>query len=182
MPRRLALADVIDRRALIASELMSGETETSLGERQLWLYLTDESSLEVTHETAGLAPGQAFWSITHHASSEQFDKTGADALDRLNLADTATFADALDTVMTILENRLSKGSDVLSLVTVDSAGIADLLRAYDRYIQTANDVDVYASGWRPVSIGEFATHEYLNVWYETPADEREDCFAYLGDQ
>ena len=182
MPRRLALADVIDRHALITSELMSGETETSLGERQLWLCLTDESSLEVTHETAGLAPDQAFWSITHHASSEQFDKTGTDALDRFNLANTATFADALDAVMAILENRLSEKDDALSLVAIGSAGIADLLHAYDRYVQTANDVDVYASGWRPVSVSEFATHEYLNVWCETPADEREDCFAYLGDQ
>ena len=182
MPKPLCLADVIDQRALVAAELISGETETSLGERQLWLYLTDESSLEVTYETAGLAPDQAFWSITHHSSSEQFDATGTDVLDKFNLADTATFADALDEVLAILENQLPEGNDALGFVSVDSDDVADLLHAYDRYVQTANDVDVYASGWRPVSVSEFATHEYLNVWCETPADEREDCFAYLGDQ
>ena len=182
MPTPLCLADIIDQRAIIASTLIDGETDTALGERQLWLYLIDDSSIEVTYETAGLAPENAFWSITYHASNAWFDMTNEDILDKTNLTSTASFTDALDEVIAILKYHLLEGNDVLACLCPHADDVADLLHAYDRYVQTANDVDVYASGWRPVSIGEFATHEYLNVWCETPADEREDCFAYLGDQ
>ncbi len=45
----------------------------------------------------------------------------------------------------------------------EQAGAPDaaaLLRAYDRYIQQANDEDRFASGWRPVCVAEFAECDY----------------------
>lgn len=40
--------------------------------------------------------------------------------------------------------------------------LRDLLIAYDKYIQEANEEDKYASGWKPVCIDEFLTNDYYN--------------------
>jgi len=38
--------------------------------------------------------------------------------------------------------------------------LLELLNAYDRYIQDANDDDRYREGWYPVCIDEFYDHEF----------------------
>ena len=38
--------------------------------------------------------------------------------------------------------------------------LLSLLRAYDSYIQEANDEDRYRDGWYPVCIAEFYDNEY----------------------
>lgn len=43
--------------------------ETALGEPTAWIYLTDKSSIEVTHEECGLK--EPFYSIRHHCSDEE---------------------------------------------------------------------------------------------------------------
>ncbi len=43
---------------------------------------------------------------------------------------------------------------------LNKAGLLDLLREYDSYIQNANDEDLYKSGWRPVCIEEYYDCEY----------------------
>jgi hypothetical protein len=46
--------------------------------------------------------------------------------------------------------------------------LLNLLVAYDRYIQEANDENRYAAGWYPVCISEFYGSEY-----QMPNDECE---------
>lgn len=48
--------------------------------------------------------------------------------------------------------------------------LLDLIDAYDRYIQNANDEDRYPDGWYPVCIHEFYDCEYL---YENEPEETE---------
>ena len=38
--------------------------------------------------------------------------------------------------------------------------LIDLMRQYDKYIQNANDEDLYSTGWRPVCLPEFYDCEY----------------------
>lgn len=176
------LQKLISPRALVASTLMSAETDTALGERQLWLYLANEASIEIAYESAGLAPADAFWSVTYHNSEAEFDATDVDIVDRRALAASASFTEAIETAMDMLGTVIfDTGNDGDSVLwKIDDVDADDLVHAYDRYIQAANDGDTYASGWRPVSLAEFADAEYLNVWCEADFDEREDCFDYLN--
>lgn len=58
--------------------------------------------------------------------------------------------------------------------------LADLLRAYDCYIQSAFEARLPDSGWCPVCVREFAENEYEDVWL--CREEGEDPFAYMyGD-
>ena len=41
--------------------------------------------------------------------------------------------------------------------------LLDLLKAYDKYIQEANDEDRYAEGWYPVCINEFYDNEFQEI-------------------
>lgn len=179
------LKNLVDPVALVASTLMSAETDTTLGERQLWLYLVNEASIEVTYESAGLDPKDAFWSVTYHNSEAEFDMTGIDVTESHALAPTASFADAVEAVMSVIGANITvigtvEKSDSPALWVIDDIDVEDLVHAYDRYVQTANDVDAYASGWRPVALAEFAMTEYLNVWCEADPEGREDCFDYLA--
>jgi len=47
--------------------------------------------------------------------------------------------------------------------SLDRAELMDLLNEYDKYIQTANDEDYFASGWRPVCLAEFFDNEYQEI-------------------
>lgn len=47
--------------------------ETPLGEPQMWIYLGDGTSIEVTHEEDGLAPEEQYFSIRHHCSEKDFE-------------------------------------------------------------------------------------------------------------
>ena len=38
--------------------------------------------------------------------------------------------------------------------------LLSLLKAYDEYIQDANDGDLYGNGWKPVCIKEFYYNDY----------------------
>lgn len=38
--------------------------------------------------------------------------------------------------------------------------LLDVVKEYDDYIQSANDDNLYTSGWRPVCIDEFYNNEY----------------------
>lgn len=38
--------------------------------------------------------------------------------------------------------------------------LLELLVAYDKYIQEANDDDKYQNGWRPVCINEFYDNDF----------------------
>ena len=176
------LQKLVSPRALVASTLMSAETDTALGERQLWLYLANEASIEITYESAGLAPANAFWSVTYHNSEAEFDATDVDIVERQTLASSASFAEAVETAMALLDTIVFAIGDNgdSALWKIDDVDADDLVHAYDRYIQSANDGDAYTSGWRPVSLAEFADAEYLNVWCEADFDEREDCFDYLN--
>ena len=179
------LQKLVSPHALVASTLMSAETDTALGERQLWLYLTNEASIEITYESAGLAPTDAFWSVTYHNSEAEFDATNVDIVERLTLATSASFAKAVEAAMSLLDTLDTVAFDTddnddSALWRIDDVDADDLVHAYDRYIQAANDNDAHASGWRPVSLAEFADTEYLNVWCEADFDEREDCFDYLN--
>lgn len=178
----IPLQKLVSPRALVASTLMSAETDTALGERQLWLYLANEASIELTYKSAGLAPAAAFWSVTYHNSEAEFDATDVDIVDRRTLATSASFADAVETAMSLIDTVVFAIDDNgdSDLWKIDDVDADDLVHAYDRYIQAANDGDAYASGWRPVSLAEFADAEYLNVWCEADFDEREDCFDYLS--
>lgn len=46
--------------------------------------------------------------------------------------------------------------------------LLELLHAYDRYIQNANDENRYSNGWYPVCINEFYDCEYQ---YENEPEE-----------
>jgi len=48
-------------------------SETELGEPQIWLYLSDGTSIEVTQEQDGLAEKDYFFSVRHHCSDDDFD-------------------------------------------------------------------------------------------------------------
>lgn len=189
------LTDLAPAQAIIASTLLYGETETPCGERQLWLELTDQSSIELTYESAGLAPEKSFWSITMHASEDTFDTEALDITNSIALNSDASFSDAVAKIINILESmthedtledKLIRGfngetpANEKALLWIDDPSINDLVHAYDRYIQLANDLDAYTSGWRPVCFSEFAETEYLNIWCETDPNEREECFSYLG--
>jgi hypothetical protein len=51
-----------------------------------------------------------------------------------------------------------------------------LLKAYDEYIQEANDHDRYSSGWRPMSVEEYYDEEFSaqDVLDDMPLDEYDD--------
>lgn len=189
------LTDLAPTRAIIASTLLYGETETHLGERQLWLELTDQSSIELTYESAGLTPEESFWGIILHSSEDDFLDKNIDITGTTALASNASFADAVTKIISILESmthedtledKLIRGfngetpANEKALLWIEDPSINDLVHAYDRYIQLANDLDAYTSGWRPVCFSEFAETEYLNIWCETDPNEREECFSYLG--
>lgn len=38
--------------------------------------------------------------------------------------------------------------------------LLELIRAYDNYIQDANDGELYSDGWRPVCIEEFYYNDF----------------------
>lgn len=48
-------------------------TETEYGEEQAWIYLSDDTSIEVCHETNGLDKEYYFYSVRRHCSDEDFD-------------------------------------------------------------------------------------------------------------
>ena len=60
-----------------------------------------------------------------------------------------------------------------------NAVLMQLLAAYDRYIQNANDEDRFESGWRPVCIEEFYHSEFQEVVAREPAPKRMRRF-FLG--
>ena len=39
----------------------------------------------------------------------------------------------------------------------------ELIEAYDKYIQEANDDDRYVTGWKPVCIAEFYDNEFQEM-------------------
>ena len=43
--------------------------------------------------------------------------------------------------------------------------LLSLLKAYDEYVQDANDGDLYENGWKPVCIEEFYYNDYED-WSE----------------
>ena len=49
--------------------------------------------------------------------------------------------------------------------------LMDLLIAYDKYIQDANDDDSYAKGWYPVCINEFYDNEFQEINEEKPSEK-----------
>lgn len=55
----------------------------------------------------------------------------------------------------------------------------DLINAYDAYIQTANEADLFRSGWRPVCFAEFAESEYQDVW---KGSTKGNPFDYMFDE
>lgn len=206
-----------DLVALVCSTLLAYPDETSLGETQLTLQLTDGTSIEVTHESAGLAPGEDYWSVTHLVSDESFEMDpGHNLVDEpLRMPATHTLIDTVRDLIgylkayvadyvdcpdpdlaALLKARIASDGHTPSRETLvkrevvrqlqnlrddsEACGLtdSDIVAAYDAYIQTANDADAYASGWRPVSIREFATHEYLNVWAPLAGDAK-DAFDYL---
>ena len=137
----IPLQKLVSPRALVASTLMSAETDTALGERQLWLYLANEASIELTYKSAGLAPAAAFWSVTYHNSEAEFDATDVDIVDRRTLATSASFADAVETAMSLIDTVVFAIDDNgdSDLWKIDDVDADDLVHAYDRYIQAAND-------------------------------------------
>ena len=46
---------------------------TEYGEPQLWLYLSDGTSIEVTQEQEGLKEEEYYFSVRHHCSDEDYD-------------------------------------------------------------------------------------------------------------
>ena len=48
--------------------------ETSLGEPSLTILLSDNTSIEVTHEEDGLSEEEQYFSIRHHCSDEDFNE------------------------------------------------------------------------------------------------------------
>lgn len=47
--------------------------------------------------------------------------------------------------------------------TIPRDELMRLMSAYDRYIQRANDEDLYQSGWRPVCLDEFYDCEFQEL-------------------
>lgn len=47
---------------------------------------------------------------------------------------------------------------------LDHRNLLDLIHAYDLYISTAADADLFAQGWTPVCVEEFYENEYQSVW------------------
>lgn len=56
--------------------------------------------------------------------------------------------------------------------------LLDVLRAYDRYIQNANDENRYADGWFPVCIAEFYDNEYQALLAEQSEKEPAEYGTY----
>ena len=44
---------------------------------------------------------------------------------------------------------------------LDKATLLKLLKDYDMYIQDANDLDKYRTGWMPVCVEEFYNNEFI---------------------
>lgn len=51
--------------------------------------------------------------------------------------------------------------------------LADVLRAYDVYIQDANDEDKFHEGWRPVCLAEFYQSDYAGEKLAVPVEAEE---------
>lgn len=51
----------------------------------------------------------------------------------------------------------------LELERLDKDELLDLIRAYDEYIQNANDENLYSSGWLPVCLNEFYDNEFQMI-------------------
>ncbi len=50
---------------------------------------------------------------------------------------------------------------------IDKPELMRLIKAYDGYIQRANDEDLYRSGWRPVCLDEFYDCEFQELEQRT---------------
>lgn len=48
-------------------------SETEYGEPQLWLYLSDGTSIEITYEQEGLPEEEYHFYVRHHCSDKDFD-------------------------------------------------------------------------------------------------------------
>lgn len=48
-------------------------SETEYGEPQLWLYLSDGTSIEITQEQEGIPEEDYYFSVRHHCNDEDFD-------------------------------------------------------------------------------------------------------------
>ena len=57
-----------------AIENFSKNGETEYGEPQIWIPLSDGTSLEITHEMNGLKPSMQFITMRHHCNESDFDE------------------------------------------------------------------------------------------------------------
>lgn len=62
-----------DFSVTLFGNVFNSNDETALGEPTLWLYMDDDSCIEVTHEEYGLKNEEMFYSIRHHISDYDFD-------------------------------------------------------------------------------------------------------------
>lgn len=49
------------------------ETETALGEPQHWIYLPDDTTIEITYEEYSPLREESFYSFRHHTSEKVFE-------------------------------------------------------------------------------------------------------------
>lgn len=74
------------------------ESETEYGEPQIWIYLNDGTSIEITHEEYGLDKSEQYYSARLHCSESDFEndmyhstmgviaQTCGDIIDVINMA------------------------------------------------------------------------------------------------
>lgn len=51
----------------------------------------------------------------------------------------------------------------MNITELTKRGLLHLIDEYDKYIQSANDDNQYATGWKPVCIEEFADNEFREM-------------------
>lgn len=78
----------MDTTEKIRDQMAAHDTETALGEPEWWIYLESGRSVEITYESAGIAPEDGYCSVRLHCSEKEFDcgdyRTTCGVIDQCN--------------------------------------------------------------------------------------------------